>query len=1099
MKFNHIRFEKFFVVIVSVILGLYALFLLLPFIVSPIINSYSDEISDVIKESTGYEAKIEGLGVSTSVNFSAGLKVKELSLYTPDDTQKAFFKINNARIRLALLPLLTRKIQLQDAIVDDLDVSLKVKDGGALTIFDFLKQNQKQNGEIPEMISLPWGFELSNTLPNVKINDYKFEFIDIKTSKSYYLEGEDLYIRDFVLDKHVKVSTKGKIVFDEDKISDFDIKIYNKIMPDIKLQDIVFPKNDDKVTQKNNTAQSFDMPFNIIEIFNKVKQNGLRANIIMDVKTSGSFKNPSQRGHFKIENLSVKVNGKQLPESYADLNFKGDKTDIDSIIFTSEDEKENTQVIGNIHSGKKKSIDLTLRTNAKINNIIRLIDSIAQSVGINDFKTLSATGSINADFNINSDMKKVLSNGYLKINPSSIKYGLYNINIDNITADVNLDNNYINIKKSGFSVFSHPLRLSGSITPEAYVDLKLNADNIDLRALLTTAGQSALLKGYNLSPGVLSAIANVKGKLDAINFDLNVNGNLKTSWIMNFIPSDVRNLFPYAGALPFKLFLKGDVKTQNIIFEMNADNANYIKFADINLLKGKTTKIYSNMKYNADVLTFNNAEISTVDGKIATMSGNIAKLLSSPKLNLNINVPKQISFPVWGMGNSNITASGSVLVSGNVENPNIKGQVKISDLSVKDLDFGITNLYADINGKVLTGKAKADKFYLGNIVGTNLSSDFSLKNYTDFYLDNLMGDAFDGKINGKISYNIPTTSIGFKMSGKDLNSTKAIYGAVGIKNALTGILNFNTNLKMRGITDKEIIKSMTGNFDFNIDDGRFMSIGRFENLVAAQNIESISILKSAISALSTLSIIQQTDSFKNINGSMNFSNGSADITKINVSGPLMSYYVKGIYNILPNTANLVILGRLDSKVVSVLGVVGELSAEKLLSYIPKIGAATAQFLQIITQDPLNENTALIPALSTGSTSYKDFKVIFNGSVESSRSVKTFKWLSKCDTSKINIKQDLQEAKKNIKNNINNQINAEKAKAQNIKNNVNKIVETKKQAVQEQKQALEQTKSDLEKIKTNAPQSAINLGKLFLNAAQNASKPINTTNKEEIKE
>lgn len=68
----------------------------------------------------------------------------------------------------------------------------------------------------------------------------------------------------------------------------------------------------------------------------------------------------------------------------------------------------------------------------------------------------------------------------------------------------------------------------------------------------------------------------------------------------------------------------------------------------------------------------------------------------------------------------------------------------------------------------------------------------------------------------------------------------------------------------------------------------------------------------------------------------------------------MSYYVKGTYYLLPNSATLTILGRLDSKVVSCMGVLGELSADKLLSYIPKFGAMTSKFLKQLTADPANE-------------------------------------------------------------------------------------------------------------------------------------------------
>ena len=73
----------------------------------------------------------------------------------------------------------------------------------------------------------------------------------------------------------------------------------------------------------------------------------------------------------------------------------------------------------------------------------------------------------------------------------------------------------------------------------------------------------------------------------------------------------------------------------------------------------------------------------------------------------------------------------------------------------------------------------------------------------------------------------------------------------------------------------------------------------------------------------------------------------------------MSYYVTGVYYILPNSANLIILGRLDSKIVSYLGPLGQLSVEKVLSYLPGLGDKTIKMITSFTSDPSKENIQLI--------------------------------------------------------------------------------------------------------------------------------------------
>ena len=1176
MKIN-INWKKTGLIFFSVIAILYVLFLALPLVLSPIANSYCRQVEEIIKTSSGLDAKIDGIGITTSPKLAFGIKIKELFLFAPND-KTPIIEIEDAKADLRLLPLIIKKVQLGNISAEEINANIVLKNDGMPEIIDYLP---KQNQDVQPMTALPFGLKLSNHLPNIYFDEYKLNFIDKETAKTYFIDGDNLEISDFIIDKKVKIAADGQIVFDKKIISNYDIKIFNKIMPDILLDDLVFPK---EVKIEQDTPQN-NFKTNIIDIFETINKNGLKADLNCDIKTSGTLKRPVQNGFFEIGNMTVLSQGKQLPKSHAKLIFKGNKTDIDSVFYTSSDTNEKTQIIGNIKSGENRSLDITLRSNAKFNNIIRLIDSIAQSFGKNDLKTITATGGIDADFNLKSDLKSVTSKGYFKVPSASLSYALYNVSVNNINADVNMNDNNINIKNFGFSVMGHPLKAIGTISSDAVADLKIIADKLSIKGLVGVAGQVGLLKENNFNSGTLTLNAIIKGALTNIkpdirlsannidiynkpmktkltlsqaliklilnkytfNGDIEVNSlklkqnlasvsipkalinidkndiNIKNSYVMfnnskvnvsgnvkdysnqnlnmdiaakgdlasadviAFVPKELKWMFTGKGLMPLNITAKGNDKVQHVTFDLGATPNGYVKILDIDKLKGKNTKIHTDIKIENNSALLENSGIFANTQCIATFDGGV-KNLSNPNLNIDISVPQNISFPIPGMGeHSNITANGLVNLGGNPMSPKLKGKVNISDLSIKDMDFALTNLIANLNGKGISGDGTADKMKFGGIVGTNLSANFALNDFTVFNLNDIKAEAFNGKVTGKVTYHIPTFAFGAELTGKGLNSTDAVYGAVGIPKALTGTMNFGAKLTSKGITDTEIIKNMKGDIDFSIENGRFVSIGKLENLVAAQNITTISLLKSALSALTTASNLQQTDKYALIDGKMAMLNGSANISYINVSGPLMSYYVKGIYNILQNSANLVILGRLDSKVVSYLGPIGQLSAEKLLSYIPKFGASTAKFLNLLTQDPQNEKTELIPALSSGSTSYKDFKVIFNGSIEKATSVKSFKWLSNCDTTQMDLKQEAKNAVTAVKENVKNQVEATKTQAKNIKNNVNKIVETQKQQVQAEKQAVEQAKTDIQNIKQNAGKSAINLGKLLQNAASNANK------------
>ncbi len=289
-----------------------------------------------------------------------------------------------------------------------------------------------------------------------------------------------------------------------------------------------------------------------------------------------------------------------------------------------------------------------------------------------------------------------------------------------------------------------------------------------------------------------------------------------------------------------------------------------------------------------------------------------------------------------------------------------------------------------------------------------------------------------------------------------MDAEKAIAGAAGLKNALSGKLGFNANVTLHGATDVEMMKNLKGKVSFDIQDGKLGNIGRFENFLFADNISSNSVLKAAVNSVSALPAIKNTAEFKTISGDLSFNNGWANLNPIKVIGPSMAYYITGRYNLLNATANVVVLGRLSAEVVKLLGPLGDLSVEKLTSYIPKFGNMTGRLINALTTDPKKENISAIPQLSSGNKNYKDFKVQFNGGVESRSSVKSFKWLSKCDTSAIEtvtVKEQVQQTKQAVQEAV-----------QQKKDAVNELLEQRRKEAEASRQQLQDAKEGLKNLK-----------------------------------
>ena len=118
---------------------------------------------------------------------------------------------------------------------------------------DFLPQAEKSDEAAqPAMTSLPLGLKLSNHLPDIKINNYNISFIDAVTDKSYSISGDTFSVKDFILDKKIKVYTTGQMMLDDRVQFNYDVRVFNKIMPDLILNDLVFsaPEQNSPQTQK---------------------------------------------------------------------------------------------------------------------------------------------------------------------------------------------------------------------------------------------------------------------------------------------------------------------------------------------------------------------------------------------------------------------------------------------------------------------------------------------------------------------------------------------------------------------------------------------------------------------------------------------------------------------------------------------------------------------------------------------------------------------------------------------------------------------------------------------------------------------------------
>ncbi len=1004
--------KKLGFIFVGILGAIYALFLILPFIISPILNNYSSLIDEEITKATGLNSQISGLKITTTPKLTIGAQVGEIKILTPDN--KEIFESENLIIRMSLIPLLAKKIEIDLVQVEKIDLTLGINKDGSFELEKYLpKQTTEEKTSTDEIVApleLPFGLKLSNRLPNFKISKYDIEFVELLSGHKYEAEGSNTEITDFVLNKGFNFASSGKVKLIDREQFCYNVKINNKIMPDLNLHELVFAPQEE-TEQKASNEINFDI--NILDIFKGFYKNKITANVDADLTITKNGNN----GYINANNLSI-IN---LPPSTTNLNFKGEKINIDSQMYTAQNEFSTLK--GYIKIGKKPNLNLDFKSQAELNNLIKILNAIAVTFDIRDLQTLSANGKLDADFNIKSNLKNINSNGHFIIPKADLYYGLYKIGIDDINANIQLANNNVDIKNIGFSILNQPLKIYGKIKQDATTDLHLIANNLSLKGLIVACGQAVLLKENPINSGTITLKADIVGRLDKIKPTANII--LNNIDIKN-VPSNTTLKLPKTGI---------DIITDGQKFSGNAFSEN------IKILNPAANVIIPKVNANIkpDVIEITETPV-TVEKINFNVSGKIKNYLSEKisldfistgdikaKLSGDLNVLKQtlnlifattsdstIIIPMFDK--SRMTFNGNIGITGNMINPILSGTVNVPSISIPEIPVVIENLVAKLNGPILKGHATVGKFASGGIVAENCTSDFAMKG-VNFYLNNLKGSAFDGKISGNIIYNMSNLLTTVDFHGSNMNAEKAVNGAIGISNALSGTLGFDTNLTLKAVDYEDMMRSMKGKLTFKIENGSFGNIGRLENFFSAGNIIGNTLLKTTVSALSNVSAIKDTAKYDYITGDMTFSNGWANISSIKSTGQTLAYFVYGKLHLINLSTNVIVLGRLDQSVVALLGPIGELSADKLLSAIPKFGSLTASIVNNLTTDPRGERTSEIPKLSKGSEIYKDFKVVFNGGIDSTNSIKSFKWLTKVDTSAIETQQSMVDTIKSLKTTV----------------------------------------------------------------------------------
>ncbi len=509
-----------------------SLYLLLPFLLNS--KDYSLLITDEVKKSTGLDLYIKDYRACVSPSLNLTFKAKKVELFYPNKVQ--VLDLKDANLDFSTAALMKKEFQIQKISGSKLQISTKLLKNGKFSIQDYLEKNYKEN---PNM-----KLKFSRKLPAAEFKEVLIKIKDEASGQKFKLYEKDFKISKNRINSDNIISAHGAFYCFDEKYFDYKLKL-----------------------ALNDTLKLKLRPFHIsADNLQSHKPHGV---IDVDVRLSGKNNNELS-GHVNIDNFTFVVDKKRLPPSYFHIFLNKNTGILDSEFYAAKNEKAVINSRFNINPLNKIYLKCTTKM-VHIANLKPIFTAMADIFCIpNKLDEFSVTGYAVADFELETDLKKIKSSGYLKIADSKIKHKSLPFNISDIKADVDFNNNNIIINSSKMFVNSQPVSVKGKIDNNAFCDLVLTADRLNLANIMNAFDFLRPAKDLKILSGIFSMKASLKGKPNGIRPDIDVTisqfsaRHEKTSSVfsVNEIKSWIKN------ASPDKF--DGTIKIQGVCYKNKA-------------------------------------------------------------------------------------------------------------------------------------------------------------------------------------------------------------------------------------------------------------------------------------------------------------------------------------------------------------------------------------------------------------------------------------------------------------------------------------------------------------------------------------------------
>lgn len=466
----------------AVFLGIILIIQTIPFFING--EQFKGTIYKGFEESTDLKLQFKKINISSEPLLKAKLTFEEPLIKTQKG--EPVFYSKKASASVDILPLLAKTVKISDVKLISPDLYI-VKEKSGKFNFEPTTPKPKKAQE----------FKVSTDGMDVLVKDYHIDFLDKTTPQPLdtKAKGKNIKVKNINSKFGTKISADGVMAINNVRCLNYDIKT------EIDMPTFMKYKEEEPLTQMEESS-----PINPLY---EISRNSVRANLVTDLK----IKTPEDiHGEATLDKLSLKLNGKRLPDSKIHIKAKKNKFFADATLYITP-----KGVIDLDGEFKKDFVDCKLKTShMQLSEVQAFANAILASMGkpSQDLAKLKLQGDLFADLKLKSDLKTIQSSGFLKVNNAQINYNNGLLLIKSFNSNIKLNNNNIKIDNTGGIIDNNKFQINGIIDKNANTNIKIIVPSINIKSIAENPDVKAKLTSISQINGKVAATIQLTGKLE---------------------------------------------------------------------------------------------------------------------------------------------------------------------------------------------------------------------------------------------------------------------------------------------------------------------------------------------------------------------------------------------------------------------------------------------------------------------------------------------------------------------------------------------------------------------------------------------------------